>query len=212
MGSVDLVFATDLRDQLGLTRAVETGTYRGITARALAGVFPAVVTIELSKELHSSASAALAGFPHIKAVQGHSVDRLRELAEHPNGTLYFLDGHWSAGITEGAEDECPVVDEMRAIGSGHADDCLIVDDARLFTSSPPPPHDPTQWPTIVEVFDAMRELRPEHIVTVLDDQVVAVPARARSAIDRYGLLLQKVSPLRARANAVAEELRVRLGR
>lgn len=193
MGSVELQFARDLRDSAGLTRAVETGTYKGITARSLAGVFPVVVTIELSRELAATAAQAVADLPQVRVVQGHSVGRLAEERDPAAPTLYFLDGHWSGGSTEGADDECPVLDELRAIGAGHADDCFIIDDARLFASAPPPPHQPDQWPELPEVFDALRELRQGHLVTLLNDQVIAVPRRCKPAVDAYGVRLQRGS-------------------
>lgn len=190
MGTVDLQLASDLRDRLGLRRAVETGTFRGGTARSLATVFPEVVTIELSAELHAAAEIALRDTPRVRAVQGHSALRLGELTDPAVPTLYYLDGHWSGGVTGGVGDECPVLAELAAMGVGSPDDCVIVDDARLFTSAPPPPHRAEQWPTLMEVMDAMRARHPAHLVTLLNDQVIAVPQRGRPAIDAYGLRLQ----------------------
>lgn len=214
MGTVDLTFAADLRDRLRLQRAVETGTFRGVTARALAGVFPRVVTIELSAALHARAVASLSDLPGVDALQGHSASRLREVSDKAFPSLYFLDGHWSGGMTEGAEDECPVLDELGAIGAGHADDCLIVDDARLFTSAPPPPHNAEQWPTLLNLLDAIRAVRPEHHVTVLDDQIIAVPMRARAAVDAHGLRVHDAaaSGLRMRAAAAVAAIKARLRR
>lgn len=214
MGSVDLRFASDLRDRLALTRAVETGTFRGVTARALAGVFPTVVTIELAAELHARAVTSLSDLSGVTALQGHSAQRLGEIADAGTPTLYFLDGHWSGGMTEGVNDECPVLEEIEAIGSGHPDDCLIVDDARLFTSAPAPPHRAEQWPTLIELFDAIRARRPEHHVTLLDDQVIAVPMRARAAADAHGLRAQAAAAgaLHVRAAAALAAVRARLRR
>jgi hypothetical protein len=212
MGSVDLTFAKDLRQQAGVTRAVETGTFRGLTARSLATVFDEVVTIELSAELHAEAAEALADTPSITALQGHSAQRLAEVADAARPTLYFLDGHWSGGNTEGADDECPVMEELAAIGAGNPDDCFIIDDARLFTSAPPPPHRAEQWPTLIEVFDALRERHPEHIVTLLDDQIVAAPRRAKAAVDAHGQRVQRVSPIVAKARGLSGVVRQKLGR
>ncbi len=190
MGTVDLQLASDLRDLLGIQRAVETGTFRGGTARSLATVFPDVVTIELSAELHRAAEIALRDTPRVRALQGHSAMRLGELTDPALPTLYYLDGHWSGGATGGVGDECPVLAELAAMGDGSPDDCIIVDDARLFTSAPPSPHRAEQWPTLTEVIDAIRERHPSHLVTLLNDQIVATPARARPAIDAYGARLQ----------------------
>jgi hypothetical protein len=186
MGTIDLQLARELRDQLGLKRAVETGTYRGVTARALSRVFDSVVTIELARPLYERAVTSLRDLPNLEAVHGHSAEVLGSLAGADTPTLYFLDGHWSGGATEGTGDECPLLDELAAIGAGNVDDCLVIDDARLFTSAPPPPHNPAQWPQIVEVFDAIRAHRPQHTVTLLSDQVLAVPQRATLVLDAYG--------------------------
>ncbi|MFI5003731.1 MAG: hypothetical protein ACHQE6_01835 [Solirubrobacterales bacterium] len=220
MGTVNRRLATDLRDQLGLRRAVETGTFWGVTARSLAALFDSVVTIELSASLHARATTALRDLPQVETVHGHSVVALSTIARSDISTLYFLDGHWSGGVTEGVEDECPVIEEIVAIGAGHPDDCLIIDDARLFTSAPSPMLDAAQWPTIIEVFDAIRYQRPDHIVTLIADQVIAVPQRAKPAIDAHGArvlntygarLHAKVVALRGAALTSLAAVRTRLG-
>jgi hypothetical protein len=193
MGTIELTLAAELRDALQLRRAVETGTYRGMTARALAALFESVVTIELSQDMHRQAVTALRDLSNVQAIQGHSSEVLCRIARRDAATLYFLDGHWSGGATAGAGDECPLLDELAAIGAGHEDDCLVIDDARLFTSAPPPPHDPAQWPILVEVIDAIRLRHPHHAVTLLDDQIIAVPPRARPALDDYGRRVQEAS-------------------
>jgi hypothetical protein len=205
MGTVDSRLAVDLRDRLGLGRAIETGTFRGITARSLASLFDSVVTIELSASLHERASIALRDLPRVQALHGHSAEVLRGIESSDIPTLYFFDGHWSAGDTEGVGDECPLLEEIAAVGSGHPDDCIIIDDARLFTATPPPPLDGAQWPTIIEVFDAIRFRRPEHVVTLLNDQVVAVPQRAKPAIDAYSARVH--GTYRARFHATAMSAR-----
>jgi len=170
--------ARDLRDRLGLVRAIETGTYRGSGARLLADVFPSVTTIEVAPQLARAAAASLASLPHIEVVGGSSADVLPGLVDPSQPTLYWLDGHWSGGETGGAGDECPVIAELAAIAKGHADDCVLIDDARLFLAPPPPPHDPEQWPTYREIEDAILAARPTHRIVVAHDVIVAVPERA----------------------------------
>lgn len=186
MGEVPSDLVAELQRTLGLGRAVETGTYTGAGARALAEAFPTVVTIELSEELARSAEEALRAQPRVRVVHGDSRIELPRLAAERVATLWFLDGHWSGGPTAGQAGECPVLEEIAALRAGHADDCVVVDDARLFAAAPPPPHDPGQWPTLMEVFDALRAVRGGHHVTLLDDQVLAVPASARRLLDAYG--------------------------
>ncbi|HEV3321665.1 MAG TPA: hypothetical protein VG147_05670 [Solirubrobacteraceae bacterium] len=213
MGTIDRRLAADLRNRLALGRAVETGTFRGVTARSLAAQFDSVVTIELSASLHEQASARLRDLPQVEAVHGDSVEVLDAIARCGIPTLFFLDGHWSGGNTEGVENECPVLEEIAAIGAGHPADCMIIDDARLFTASPPPPHDPEQWPTITEVFDAIRSQRPDHLVTLLADQVIAVPPQAKPVIDSYGASIQgRRADVRSRALSMIAGMRSRAGR
>jgi hypothetical protein len=186
MGGVPDLLGLALRDELGLTRAVETGTYRGGGTRRLADLFQVVVTVELSPELHASASAALADLPQVTTLCGDSADLLPGLADAAVPTLWFLDGHWSGGPTAGEEAECPVLEEIAALREGHEDDCVLIDDARLFAAPPPPPHDPEQWPTLLQVFDALRDARDGQHITLLDDLVIAVPWRAKPVVDRFG--------------------------
>lgn len=186
MGTAPVTLATDLRRSLDLARAVETGTYMGEGTRRLAEIFPSVVTIELSDELYAQAKSALADETRIEALHGDSRNLLPRLVDARLPTLFFLDGHWSGGPTAGENAECPVLDELAAIRGGNANDCIVIDDARLFAAAPPPPHDPAQWPTLIEVFDVLRAGWPEHHVTLLADQVIAVPSTARASVDRYG--------------------------
>jgi hypothetical protein len=185
MGVLPHQLACDLRDRLGLVRAIETGTYKGDSARILASIFAEVVTIELDPALHKRAADRLAGIPAITAVQGSSRDRLAPLIDRVRPTFYWLDGHWSGGTTAGENDECPVLDELGAVAEGHPDDCVLIDDARLFLEPPPPPHKPDQWPSLDEIVAAIHTTRPEHRVEVRHDIVVAVPPSASDLVDRF---------------------------
>jgi hypothetical protein len=178
--------ARQLRDDLDLRRGIETGTFRGGGARLMAEIFPEAASIELSAELHAAAVAELADVRNLRLLQGDSRRWLPELLDPSTPTLYFLDGHWSSGDTAGEGDECPVLDELRAIAGGHPDDVVLVDDARFFTVAPEPPNRPEQWPGIVEVFDQLRAGRPDHHVTLVHDVVVAVPQRVRGRVDAFG--------------------------
>jgi len=177
--------AASLRDALRLKRAVETGTYLGEGARRLAGLFPIVVTIELSEELYALAAQALAAYPNVEVVLGDSRSELERIVDPAQPTLYFLDGHWSAGSTAGEDAECPVLEELDAIARGHADDCVVIDDARLFAAPPPPPHDPRHWPSLTQILDVFRATRSNHFVTVVEDQIMAVPFGAKDIVACY---------------------------
>ena len=211
MVRVDEDLISRLQAELRLERAIETGTYLGETTRALAAIFPAVVTIERSEQLYRDAAEAMRSLANVKVLHGHSAERLPAVVDPSAPSLYFLDGHWSAGITVGADDECPLLQELEVIGQGAAADCIIIDDARLFAAPPPPPHDPDAWPTLLEVLDALRALHPAHHLTVLGDQVIAVPAEAKQAVDRYGQSLLE-EPAQSPRQRIAQAAGALVGR
>ena len=186
MGAAPVVLANQLRTTLGLTRAVETGTFQGEGTQAFARTFESVATVELSEALYADTSARLRNLTNVRFILGDSREALRDLADPGNPTFYFLDGHWSEGPTAGAESQCPVLAELQALKNGHPKDCIVIDDARLFLAAPPPPYDPTDWPTLVEVIDAIRAAHPDHHITLLDQQVVAVPREAKPIVDKLG--------------------------
>jgi len=185
MGSMSPGLAADLRDRLGLRRGVETGTYEGRSARVLGQTFAEVVTIELSEKLVHRARETLADAPHVHVLQGDSRERLRELVDPDVPTLWYLDGHWSGGFTAGESAECPVLEEIASLAGAGPLDCVVIDDARVFAGPPPPPCEPAQWPTLIEVLDALRSVRGSVHVTVFDDQIVAVPLEGKGVADRH---------------------------
>ncbi len=185
VGTVPPQLVTDLRDKLELARAVETGTFHGTGTNTLAAVFPRVVTIELSPDLHERARKRFADQPHVELLLGDSGRELSRVVDRDTPTLYFLDGHWSGGETAHGDAECPVLDELEALVRGNPDDCILVDDARLFVDPPPPPHQRSEWPSIEELLGRIRAIHPGHYVVVVDDQIVAVPGRARGTVKAW---------------------------
>jgi len=137
-----------------------------------------VVTIEVSEELARAAAASLADRPGVEVRHGTSRDVLPKVVDPSEPALYWLDGHWSGGITGGKDDECPVLAELEGIATGHPDDVILIDDARLFLAPPPAPHDPAQWPDVGQLVEAIAAAKPGHRVVVAHDIVVAVPDRA----------------------------------
>ncbi len=189
MGVLPIQLTSELRQRLGLQRAVETGTFEGRGTRRLAQEFPEVVSIELSEPLHDAAKTNLADLPNVRLMHGNSGEQLRAVAADGVPTLYWLDGHWCSrdnGLPAGVDDQCPVLDEISAIAGGHPADCVIIDDAVYFAASPPPPYIASQWPTLIVLLDSMREALPGHHLTVLHGYVMAVPLDAKPVVDAFG--------------------------
>lgn len=185
VGTVPPQLVTDLRFELGIRRAVETGTFHGNGAASLAVVFPDVTTIELSPHLHEAAVRRFAETPGVQVVFGESGGELRRHVCPDIPTLYFLDAHYSGGETAGEEIDCPIMDELDALEFGNPGDCVVIDDARLFSEPPPPPRDASKWPALPELLRRIAQVYPDHYMAVVDDQIVAVPARARRIVEAW---------------------------
>jgi hypothetical protein len=185
---VPLPLAMALRNRLHLRVAVETGTFRGDSAAALAPLFEQVVTIERSPELAAAAASRLRPFPNVTVIGGRSAEEILRLgATLSRPFLAWLDAHWCTGGT-GTDDECPVLREIAALplAPAAAGSCLLIDDARLFQGPPPPPHDHAAWPPLMDVIDALRR-RHSRYVTLLEDVIIASPLEARKTVDDYWL-------------------------
>jgi hypothetical protein len=176
MGTIPIDLARELASAHGITDAVETGTFLGTSTRLLAKHFDRVTTIELSRLMAWRARIVFATRRNVRVLRGDS-SKLLWPASSP--TLYWLDAHWSSGITAGKETECPLLDEIRMTSPGHPSDCYLIDDARLFLEAPPPPHKAEQWPTFDEICAVARTERPDHTVAVARDVIVIAPREVR---------------------------------
>ena len=96
--------------RFAIQRLVETGTYRGDTTFALRAEFKRITTIELSDPLFRDACRRFAPYPHIEVLHGDSARVLAEsLARTSEPCLFWLDAHYSAGITARGDFETPIV-------------------------------------------------------------------------------------------------------
>lgn len=121
---------------------VETGTYKGGTTWCLLGEFHRIHTIEVVPELASLAMERFRKHPEVTVIQGDSATILPELCRKLDAPcLFYLDGHYSGGITGMGTEECPVVAELQAIFEHTAPPFrIIIDDARLFGKDPAYPN------------------------------------------------------------------------
>ncbi len=193
MGAVIFGIPTDLAESLvmagALTGAVETGTYLGDTAIALRKLVPKVWSVELIDSIYRRAQDHVGRRDGINLLLGYSPVVLEQLASEVGGpTLFWLDAHGKTGGVPDVPDgciECPVLDEIAAIAKfpGAAESCILIDDARTLFG-PMLAHNPAEWPTFIEVSDALRSIG-DRYVTVLDDIVIAVPGSLRPVVDGW---------------------------
>lgn len=129
----------------GIDILVETGTYLGDMVEAKRNDFKKIYSIELSEKLFHKAVKRFKNYPHIKILQGDSGVVLNKLMlELDKPALFWLDGHYSGGITALGAKECPVPEELEIILQNSLSHIILIDDARLFDGT----HD---YPTIEEI-------------------------------------------------------------
>ncbi len=193
MGALTFGIPKDLAETLvrsgNLRAAVETGTYRGESARFLASLVPDVWTIEVLPEFHNNAVKRLHHLEGVRTLLGPSEKLLAELAPQLEApTLFWLDGHGGTfgghDVPEGVQ-ECPVLAELEAIdrSPGAASSCILIDDARAFLG-PLLQHNDDEWPNLMQVADSLR-LNHDRYVTILDDVIIAVPYPLRRVVDAW---------------------------
>lgn len=143
----------DLRQRHTLPNFVETGTGGGVTAMMMSPLFERVWTIELCGQASAYASMCLSRFNNVTALQGYSPEFLRVFSRD-KPTLFWLDAHWCGGPRLGPE--CPLLEELDAIGGLDDGSVILIDDARLFVSPPPLPHNPEEWPALADICAKVR--------------------------------------------------------
>lgn len=150
--------------RFGLTELVEPGTYMGHTVEACTGFFDRITSIELDPALFAAARARFARHDHVRILQGDSATILPGvLAEIVSPTLFWLDGHYSGGITARADLETPIRAELDAILNhpvvGHV---VLIDDARCFDGR-------NDYPTLDELAEMVRSVNPRYRFEVRED-------------------------------------------
>lgn len=179
---------------------VETGTFQGRTALWASKHFDAVFTIERSEELYALHEDGLRQLRGVRPLLGDSREVLpRVVAElGERNALFWLDGHWSGEGTAGADDECPLLQELACL-SQRSGDIILIDDARLFLCAPPRPSRPSAWPNIADIMDALPGSRGRRFVQIVDDVIFCVPE------DHPQLKLRLVAYAQDRADALWRE-------
>jgi hypothetical protein len=143
---------------------VETGTYFGDTTDAVRAVFDRVYSIELDVELHAGAARRFRQDRKVRLLQGDSGERIKDvLGEIREKALFWLDGHYSAGITAKGALETPILQELNHIFAHSVrDHVLLIDDARCFGVD-------ADYPSIEQLEQHVRMHRPDAKIEVKDD-------------------------------------------
>lgn len=128
---------------------VETGTYYGDTTWAVMDLFDRSFTIELDDALHELAVRRFADRPQVRVLHGDSGEVLPSLLDElVDPALYWLDGHYSGGVTAKGSLDTPIMKELDAIMTRGGTFVVLIDDARLFDGT----HD---YPKLEDLIDSV---------------------------------------------------------
>ena len=128
-----------LRNGVADATWVETGTYLGDTTAFLSRHARQVYSIEPAPALFEQAQRRFRRTPHVHILAGTSEQQLPQLLPTLSGDVNFwLDGHYSAGMTYQGSVDTPIVSELGCIESHLAryrNVVVLVDDVRCFDPS-----------------------------------------------------------------------------
>lgn len=147
---------------------IETGTYYGDMVEAVKRLYGSVISIEVDGELYRKACERFVADTHVSIVHGDCARKMPEiLAGLHEPAVFWLDGHYSGGITGKGEVEDPILISLNQIAAhpvrGHV---IFVDDARTFDGR-------EGRPDISDVFNYIKRIDGRYIIRVQSDIIVA---------------------------------------
>jgi hypothetical protein len=128
---------------------IETGTYQGQMIDAVKGHFKKIYSIELDGVLFEKAKKKFSSNSSIEILKGDSGIILADILKKVNEPcVFWLDGHYSGGITSKGNLNTPICRELETIFNHKVKNhTIIIDDARCFVGK-------NDYPTI----DAIKDL------------------------------------------------------
>lgn len=172
------------RNRWHLEYFVETGTSEGITACTAAQHFRHVHTIELAPESFNAPIKPLLDAGNVTRYFGNSSDvipQILPLLDRP--AFWYLDAHWSGGGAKYGP-ECPLLDEIAAIGARDTSrDVVMIDNYGAFESCTPI-HDKSKWPSVEQIVSCLYLHCPSLVTSMFLDVLMACPSLWMKTFDR----------------------------
>ena len=157
------------QQQYAIDTLVETGTYLGDTLYAMAHDFVNLYSIELSEHYYKLAQKRFRKYSNVHLLQGDSGKILKILVPKlKTPALFWLDGHYSGGLTAKGDLECPVYEELKAIFLSRYNHIVFIDDARLFVGV-------NDYPTLENLQSFVKNNKPGYQFLVENDCIRLVP-------------------------------------
>jgi hypothetical protein len=147
-----------------LNTFIETGTFMGEMIDAVLHTFSRIISVEVDQSLAERAQKKFSADSHVTIIRGDSSNVLPAIvADIKESCLFWLDAHYSGGVTGKSNIETPIIEELNILFNHYAfNHVILIDDAREFTGD-------NNYPTIAEVRDLVTDRCPDCIVRVKDD-------------------------------------------
>jgi len=153
----------EFQKKYGYNVLIETGTFLGDMVEAQRNNFKRIFSIELQYDLAEKARERFKEMRHVKILQGDSGGLLKTiLTEVKEPAIFWLDAHYSGGLTAKGDKECPIYEEIDAIFATKENHVLLIDDARYFNGK-------GDYPTIDQLTKYIRDRDPRYKVAVEND-------------------------------------------
>ena len=154
---------------------IETGTFLGGMDFRIRNLFKKIYSIELDEKLCKNAQERFSSLKHITIIQGDSGIVLSEILDKVNtNVLFWLDGHYSMGITARGDNTTPIEKELLIISKHMINKGLkhiiLIDDARLFNGT-------DDYPTLNQIEKIKNKLFPNYKYEIRYDAIVLTPKK-----------------------------------
>jgi len=158
----------EFQKKYGHNVLIETGTFLGDMVEAQRNNFKRIFSIELQHDLAEKARERFKDVGHIKILQGDSGKLLKTILKEVNEpAIFWLDAHYSGGLTAKGDKECPIYQEIDAIFATKENHLLLIDDARLFNGK-------GDYPTTDQLTKYIQDKDPRYKVSVDNDIIIYV--------------------------------------
>jgi hypothetical protein len=153
----------EYRKKYNLQVLIETGTFLGDMVAANMNVFSKIYSIELSQKLFKKATKRFKNNNNVFLFNGDSAAVLPQILSTINEPcLFWLDGHYSGGITAKGSLECPVREELKCILAHNKNHVILIDDARLFNGT-------NDYPSATEIKNIITASGKQYTVAIDTD-------------------------------------------
>lgn len=172
-------FLKEMVDLFSVDVFVESGTFFGGTTEEAAKYFRQVHTIELCPNLYRKAVLRFLGRNNIHVYLGDSSKLIPEILPNIRGKIMFwLDGHYSEGMTAKGDKNTPIVEELEAIKkSGIKDAVILIDDIRCFQEVDDRPENQSlkNYPSVAQLEKLVLAINKDYQFYVYGDTAIAYP-------------------------------------